>query len=111
MANLLGEAIGLLIGDTTINVSIHEYNAGALVLVDTLPPQFNPQIKHYASTNIWFCEYIHKLGVKLNNITTMNQLGAILLRALQGVGLNTFVRICWYGRYMGEFNNALERDC
>ena len=30
------------IGDTTIHVSVHEYNAGYFVLDRTLPPQFTP---------------------------------------------------------------------
>ena len=34
----LGQAIGLPIGDTTINVSIHEDKSGALILAQTLPP-------------------------------------------------------------------------
>ena len=33
------------IGKTTMNVSIHEDNSGALVLAKTLPPQFTPQSK------------------------------------------------------------------
>ena len=27
MTNLLGEAVGLIIGDTTMNISIHEHNS------------------------------------------------------------------------------------
>ena len=47
----LGQSVGLPIGDTTINVSIHEDNAGALILAQTLPPQFTPRSKYYASKN------------------------------------------------------------
>ena len=45
----LGKAVGLPIGDTTMNVSIHEDNAGALILAKILPPQFTPCCK-YLST-------------------------------------------------------------
>ncbi len=45
---LQGEAMCLPIGHTTIQVSIHEDNAGALVLANTLPPQLTPWIKHYS---------------------------------------------------------------
>ncbi len=38
----LPEAPNLPIGNTTMNVSIHEDNYGALVLAKTLPPQFTP---------------------------------------------------------------------
>ena len=34
----LGKAVRLPIGDTTMNVSIHEDNAGALILAKTFPP-------------------------------------------------------------------------
>ena len=34
----LGQAVGLPIGDTATNVSIHEDNAGALILNKNLPP-------------------------------------------------------------------------
>ena len=39
MAKDLSGAVGLLIGYTTMNVFITYYNAGALVLLDTLPLQ------------------------------------------------------------------------
>ena len=48
----LGKAIGLTIGDKTKNFSIHEDNAGALILAKTLPPQFTPRSKYYASKTI-----------------------------------------------------------
>ena len=39
----LGQAFGMPIGDTTMNVSIHEDNGGALILAAALPPQFTPR--------------------------------------------------------------------
>jgi hypothetical protein len=38
----LAEATNLPIGNTTMNVSIHEDNSGALVMAKTLPPHFTP---------------------------------------------------------------------
>ncbi len=38
----LAEATDIPIGNTTMNVSIHEDNSGALMLAKTLPPQFTP---------------------------------------------------------------------
>ncbi len=38
--SIISKAIGLPVGNTTIQVLIHEDNAGALVLAKTLPPQF-----------------------------------------------------------------------
>ncbi len=45
--SIMGKAIGLPVGSTTIQVSIHEDNAGALVLAKILPRQFTSQSKHY----------------------------------------------------------------
>jgi hypothetical protein len=78
----LGNAIGLHIGKTTMNVSIHEDNAGALILAKTLPPQFTPRSKYYASKTIWFREEIVKRGIKLLKISTMEQLGDIFTKGL-----------------------------
>ena len=41
----LGQAVGMTIGDTIINVSIHKDNAGEFILAKTLPPQFTPRNK------------------------------------------------------------------
>ena len=82
MTNSLGEAIGLPIRDTTMNVSIHEDNVGALVLARTLPPQFTPRSKFYAAKMIWFREEINKRGIKLLKIDTVEQLGDIFTKGL-----------------------------
>jgi hypothetical protein len=52
----LAKATNFPIGSTTMNVSIHEDNSGALVLAKTLPPQFTPRSKYYAIKKIWFRE-------------------------------------------------------
>ena len=54
MFSMLGEKVGLPVSNATMNVSIHEDNAGALVLAETLPPQFTPRSKHCAIKTIWF---------------------------------------------------------
>ncbi len=53
MVRSMAEATNLPVGDTTMNDSIHEDNSGALVLGQTLPPQFTPQSKYYAIKTIW----------------------------------------------------------
>jgi hypothetical protein len=70
MVCLLAEATNLPIGNTTMNVSIHEDNSGTLVLAKTLPPQFTPQSKDYTIKTIWFCEEIFKKDIQLNKINT-----------------------------------------
>ena len=79
--NLLNKSFRILIGDTKINVSIHEDNYVVLIMEETLPPQFTPRINHYSSKTVLFFEETHKRGVKLNKIIAMGQLGDVLLRA------------------------------
>ena len=78
----LAKAVGLPAGETSMNVSIHEDNAGALVLAETLPPQFTPRSKYYATKTIWFREEIHKRGILLKKIDTLEQLGDMFTKGL-----------------------------
>jgi hypothetical protein len=79
----IGKAIGLEADDmATMHVSIHEDNAGALVLAETLPPQFTLRRKYYAIKTVWFHEEIHKRGIKLLKIDTIEQLGDISHKGL-----------------------------
>jgi hypothetical protein len=66
--------VNLPIGETTMKLSVHEDNSGALVLAKALPPQFTPRSKYYAIKTIWFCEEIHKHCVQLLKINTVEQL-------------------------------------
>ena len=76
----LGKAVGLHIGDTTMNVSVREDNAGALILAKKIPPQFTPRSKYYASKTIWFREEINTRGIKLFKIDTVEKLGDIFTK-------------------------------
>ena len=79
--------VGLEVGNSSLNVSIHEDNAGALVLGNTLPPQYTPRSKHYHIKTVWFREEIVKRGIKLIKIDTVEQLGDIFTK---GLGRVTF---------------------
>ena len=81
----LSSAVGLESPETTMNVSIHEDNAGALILAETLPPQFTPRSKFYALKTIWFREQIVLRGIKLFKIDTIEQLGDIFTKPLPKV--------------------------
>ena len=70
----------LPIGNTTMNISIHEDNAGALILEKTLPPKFTPRRKYYSSKTIWFLEDINKRGINPIKIYTVNQMGDIFTK-------------------------------
>jgi len=82
MVSSVTKSVKLPIGKTTMNVSIHEDNSGALVLAKTLPPQFTPRSKYYAIKTIWFCEEIFKRDVQLHKIDTAEQLGDIFTKGL-----------------------------
>jgi hypothetical protein len=66
-------------------VSIHEDNAGALVLAETIPPEFTPRSKYYAIKTVWFREEIIRRGIKLLKIDTVEQLGDIFTKGLTRV--------------------------
>jgi hypothetical protein len=50
----LGAAMGLPTHKFTMKVLIHEDNSGALILAQTIPPQFTPRSKYYAIKTVWF---------------------------------------------------------
>ena len=81
----MASVVGLPNPKTSMHVSIHEDNAGALILAETLPPQFTPRSKHYALKTIWFREEIVKRGIKLFKISTVEQLGDIFTKSLTKV--------------------------
>ena len=82
MVSLLGTKVGLPVSGATLKVSIHEDNAGALVLAETLPLQFTPLSKHYAIKMICFREQIVLKGIILLKIDTVNQLGETFTKGL-----------------------------
>ena len=87
MVALLGSGVGIPGGLTMMNESIHEDNAGALILGQTLPPQHTPHSKHYTIKTGWFWEQIVRQGIKLLKIDILEQLGGIFTK---GLGKVTF---------------------
>ena len=85
MTKSLGKAVGITKVETTINVFIHEDNAGDLTFANTFPPQFIPQSKYCGTKTIWFREEILKLGIKLCKIDTVYKLGDIFTNVLTRV--------------------------
>ncbi len=82
MVDLLGKEVGLPVGDTTMNVSIHEDNTRALILAETIPLQYTPRSKHFAIKTIWFREQIIACGMKLLKINIVEQPGDISTKGL-----------------------------
>ena len=83
MVGEVGKAVGMATKDmTSMHVSMHEDNAGALVLAETLPPQCTHRSKYYATKTVWFREEISKRKVKLFKIDTKEQLGDLFTKGL-----------------------------
>ena len=78
----LGKSVGMTIGDTTVNVSVHEDNTSDLVLARTFPPQFNLCRNYYVTKAIWFFGYIVKRGIKHLKIDTVEYLGGLFTKGL-----------------------------
>ncbi len=82
MVQSLAVAVKIPAREVNMRVSVHEDNLGALVLADTLPPQFMPRSKYYATKTIWFREEINIRGIKLLKIETSEQLGDMFTKSL-----------------------------
>ncbi len=83
LVDLIGESVGLSReGSVKMHVSIHEDNAGALVLANTKPPQYTPRSKHYAIKTNWFREQIITRGIEVVKIDTKDQLGDVFTKSL-----------------------------
>ncbi len=94
MVEFLGPAVGLPVDCTSMHDCIHEDNAGALILADTLPLQYTPWSKHYHTKAIWFRELIKKLKIKLVKIETVEQLGDLFTKAHSRVQFEYLRKYC-----------------
>ncbi len=71
--------------ETKINVTVHEDNSGALILANTLPPEYTPRSKFYHIETIWFREQIVLRGIEVVKVDTHEQLGDIFTKDLSKV--------------------------
>jgi hypothetical protein len=79
----VGKAVQLKTPDgPSMHIVIHEDNAGALKLAETIPPQFTPQSKHYSVKTHWFREEIIRRGITLLKVASAEQLGDICTKCL-----------------------------
>ena len=67
---------------STMSVTIHEDNAAALILGNTLPPGYTPRSKFFHLETIWFREEIAKRGINLVKVDTKEQLGDMFTKGL-----------------------------
>ena len=85
LASDLAAHFGLDPVKTTMNVTVHEDNASALILGNTIPPEYTPRSKFFHLETIWFREQIVKRGIKLIKVDTTEQLGDIFTKGLSRV--------------------------
>ncbi len=82
----IGIAIGIKKPDdndsssSTMHVTIHEDNLGALILATMPPPQFNPRSKHYTDKTNWWREKIIEKRINVAPIKTRLQKGDIFTK-------------------------------
>ncbi|KAL7487789.1 hypothetical protein ACHAW6_013367 [Cyclotella cf. meneghiniana] len=77
------KVVGIETNDmSSMHVSLHEDNAGALVLAKTIPSLFTPRSNYYAIKTVWFREEIQKCGIMLVKIDTVKQLEDIFTKGL-----------------------------
>ena len=100
MVQSLAVAEGRQTGVVNIKVSVNEDNLGALVLAETLPPQFTPRSKYYATKTIWFRE-------EITNGESTEQLGDIFTKVCLSPRLNTFGPKSLVGNYFDIFRFVL----
>jgi hypothetical protein len=81
MVQSLAVAEGRQTGVVNIKVSVNEDNLGALVLAETLPPQFTPRSKYYA-TKTWFIEEITNGESSFLRLILLNSLGIFSPRSV-----------------------------
>ncbi|KAL7450492.1 hypothetical protein ACHAWC_005220 [Mediolabrus comicus] len=85
LAQSLAEHFNLDPVKTTMGVTIHEDNAAALILGNTIPPAFTPRSKFFHLETIWFREEIAKRGINLVKVDTKEQLGDMFTKGLTQV--------------------------
>ena len=109
MVASLADAVGLTAGDVNMNmkVSVHEDNSGALVLAETLPPQFTPGSKYYATKTIWFCEEIKNGESSFLRLILLNSLVIFSPTVCLSPHLNTFGPKSLVGNYFDIFRFVL----
>ena len=85
LAKSLAEHFKLEPVESTMSVTIHEDNAAALILGNTLPPGYTPRSKFFHLETIWFREEIARRGINLVKVDTKEQLGDIFTKGLTQV--------------------------
>ena len=97
MVSSVTNSVNLPIGKTTMNVSIHEDNSGALVLSKTLPPQFTPEANITQSRLFGFAKRFSNAVFNYTKSTLSNNWETSLRRVSPKLYLNISERKSWDG--------------
>ena len=65
-----------------MHVTVHEDNAGALILAKMLPPQSTPHSKHYAIKTHWFHKQLILRKISIVQCPTLEQLGDLFTKCI-----------------------------
>jgi hypothetical protein len=103
MVQSLAVAEGRQTGVVNIKVSVNEDNLGALVLAETLPLQFTPRSKYYATKTIWFSEEITNGESSFLRLILLNSLGIFSPMVCVSPRLSTFDPKSLVGNYFDIF--------
>ena len=95
----LVKAVGLPVGVSSMKLSVHENNSGALILARTLPPKFTPRTKYYATKMIFFREEINKRKILLLKSQQFSTWDTSSLRVYLEQPLNTYGIKSWVGNF------------
>ena len=79
MVDNFGNLVGLSARGAIINVSMHKYNTGVLVLAESFRPKFTPRRNQYEKI-FFFREDIFKRVIKIVNIDTIQKLGSLFMK-------------------------------
>ena len=79
----VGAAVGMTPAElVSLHVTVHEDNAGALVLAAAVPPQCTTASKHYAFKTHWFQKRCQELKIVMKKVSTFEQLGDIFTKCV-----------------------------
>eukprot|EP00985_Skeletonema_marinoi_P016433 scaffold8836_cov89-Skeletonema_marinoi.AAC.3 len=109
LAKLFSEYYGLEEVKTKFNITIHEDNSGALVLANTIPPEYTSRSKFYHIETIWFREQIVTRGIEVVKIETTEQLGDIFTKGLTKEEINEWRIIPPHSAGVGDSTHALNK--
>ncbi len=98
--SIMGETIGVPVGNTTIHVLIHKDNTGALVLAKTLPSQFISQANITIQRLFGFERRLWCMELSCLRFLPPSNLGAYSPKVYLNQGLKILIRNWWDSNFL-----------